>query len=194
MFIDKKEHIVFSVFKSADLEKVNTFLLENKQNNYNIFYGKLDIEKDIIPKQGGTHYPKAVFFKPKQTDIVVQYSNYYDGLVTLSNYLSDNLKVPFYQFALSNPETLDKKFSFAKYVGYKISRVVYTMQDPQWKFYEQGEILPFENTVNYEKKRIKDRLNKEIIIEYCSQLGFDIANNNFWESAEPSLFYECISW
>ena len=194
MFIDKKEHIVFSVFERANLEKIKSFLLENKQNNYNIFYGKLDIEKDIIPKQGGAHFPKVVFFKPKQTDIVVQYSNYFDGLNSLSNCLSDNLKEPFYKFEFSNPETLDKKFSFGKYGAGEILRVVYAMQDPKWIFYEQGKILPFENTVNYEKKRIKDRLNKEIIIKYCSQLGFEIKNNNFWESAEPSLFYECISW
>ena len=194
MFINKKEHIVFSVFEAANLEKIKSFLLENQRNNYNLFYGKLDIEKDIIPKQGGAHFPKAVFFKPKQTDLIVQYSNYYDGWITLSNYLSNNLKEPFYQFEFSNPETLDKKNSFQKCIEYEALRIVYAMQDPKWIFYEQGEVLPFENTANYEKKRIKDRLNKEIIIEYCSRLGFDITGDNFWESAEPSLFYECISW
>jgi len=194
MFINSKKHIVFSVFETANIEKIQSFLLENKQNNYNLFFEELNIEKDIIPKQGGAHFPKVVFFNPKQTDIVVQYSNYYDGLVTLSNYLSDNLKMPFYRFELSNPEELDKKFSFAKYDGYEILRVMYAMQDPKWVFFEQGEVLPFENTANYEEKWIKDRLNKEIIIEYCSRLGFDITNNNFWESAKPALFYECISW
>ena len=194
MFIDTKEHIVFSVFETVNMERIQSSLLENKPKNYNLFYGKLDIEKDIILKRGGAHFPKVIFFKPKQIDLIVQYSNYYDGWFTLSNYISNNLKEPHYRFEFSNPEAFYKGFSFKKYAEEKILRLVYTMQDPKWIFHEQGEVLSFENTANYEKKRIKDRLNKDIIIEYCSRLGFDIANDNFWESAKPALFYECISW
>ena len=109
MFIDSKEHIVFSVFETSNIEKIHSFLLENKQNNYNLFFEKLDIKKDIIPKQGGAHFPKAVFFNSRQTDLIVQYANYYDGWITLSNYLSNNLEIPFYQFELSNPKALKKK-------------------------------------------------------------------------------------
>ena len=193
MFIDSG-HIVFSVFETGNLKDVETFLRGKKQNNYNLFYDKLNIEKDIIVKRGGAHFPKAAFFKPKLADIIVQYSNYEDGLNSLSCHISDNLNAPFYQFSFSNPDHLDKKFSLQRYANGEISRVVYTMQDPKWKFHEQGEILSLEDITNYEKKRIPARLNKEIIIEYCARLGFEITNNNFWESAEPALFYECINW
>jgi hypothetical protein len=194
MFIDKKGHIVFSVFETGNLGKIELFLREKKQNNHNLFYGKLDIEKDIIVKKGGAHFPKVVFFKPKLTNVIVQYSNYLDGWITLSNHISDNLNEPFYQFSFSNSDDLEKKNSFEKYKNNEIARVVYAMQDPKWKFYEQGEILSFEDASNYEKKRVADRLNKEIIIEYCDRLGFDISNDNFWESSESALFYECVSW
>jgi hypothetical protein len=194
MFIGKNGHIVFSVFETGNLGKIESFLRDKQQNNYNLFYDRLDIGKDITVKKGGAHFPKAVFFKPKLADVIVQYSNYEDGLITLSCHISDNLNEPFYQFSFSNSDHLDKKFSLERYVNGEILRVVYAMQDPKWVFYEQGEILSFEDVTNYEKKRKPNRLNKEIIIDYCSQLGFDIKNDNFWESSEPALFYECISW
>lgn len=193
MFINNG-HIVFSVFETGNLKDIEFFLREKKQNNYNLFYDKLDIEKDIIIKRGGAHFPKAIFFKPKLIDVIVQYSNYEDGLISLSTQISNNLNEPFYQFSFSNPDCLDKKFSMERYTNGEISRVVYVMQDPKWKFYEQGEILSFEDITNYEKKRIPSRLSKEIIIEYCARLGFEITSNNFWESAESAFFYECISW
>jgi hypothetical protein len=86
---------------------------------------------------------------------------------------------------------LYKKYALQK--G-NILRLVYTMQDPKWIYREQGEILPFEDKDNYNKKRISERLNKRIIIEYCLKLGLDIENENFWESSEKALFYECIGW
>ena len=193
IFIDNG-HIVFSLFETGSIGKIESFLREKKQDNYHLFYDKLNIEKDIIVKRGGAHFPKAVFFKPELIDVIVQYTNYEDGLHTLCCHISDNLNEPFYHFSFSNANHLDKKFSLEKYANGEILRVVYAMQDPKWKFYEQGDILSFEDITNYKKKRIPERLNKEIIIEYCARLGFEITSNKFWESAESALFYECVSW
>ena len=67
------------------------------------------------------------------------------------------------------------------------------MKDPKWKFYCEGEIQPFEVKEFYERKIIKQRLNKEILISYCVKLGIDIREDSFWKS-QQSLFVERISW
>jgi hypothetical protein len=191
MFIDKNEHIVFSVFDTDNLEEIR-LLLEKTQRK--LYYRELDIENDIIVKGGGAHFPKAVFFKSKTANMIVQYSNYQDGWATLSNSISYELNKPFYKFEFSNPAAPDKKYSLERRENGKISRVIYAMQDPKWIFYEQGNRLSFEDINNYEKKRIPERLNKKIIIEYCLRLGLDITDDDFWKSSELALFYEYTSW
>ena len=190
MFIDDSEHIVFSVFELCDLKQIEFLLSENEDGKSILYQKELNIKEDIIPRRGGAHFPKAVFFKPQFTDCVIQYTNYWDGWVTLSNYISRNLNIPFYQFSFSNQDTLYKKFSFQKYESGKISRLVYAMQDPKWIYHEQGTALDFENLDNYKRRRIKDKLTKSIIIEYCKALNLNIVDDCFWETQESALFYE----
>ena len=190
MFIDNNEHIVFSAFESCDLKQIELFLFENKDDKSFMYKKELNIKEDIIPQKGGAHFPKAVFFKPQLTDYIIQYTNYWDGWITLSYYISNNLNIPFYQFAFSNSNTLYKFFSFLKYENGKISRLVYVMHNPMWEYHEQGEALDFENLDNYKSRKIKDRLTKDIIIEYCKALKLNIVADYFWEAKEPALFYE----
>ena len=50
------------------------------------------------------------------------------------------------------------------------------------EFYQEGELLPFENSGYYRRRRKKDRINPDIIVEYMSALGWDILDDNFWRS------------
>ena len=190
MFIDNNEYIVFSAFESCDLKRIESFLFENKDDKSFIYHKELSIKEDIIPKRGGAHFPKAVFFKPQSANYIIQYTNYWDGWITLSNYISNNLNIPFYQFAFSNQAAFYSSFLFKKYENGEISRLVYAMQDPMWVYREQGDVLDFENIDNYKMRKIKDRLSKDIIIEYCKALELNIIDDYFWEAKEPALFYE----
>ena len=70
----------------------------------------------------------------------------------------------------------------------KSIRTVYAMQDPRWIFYENGEKQWFEYDLNYKQRIIKKRLNKDILVSYCEQLGFNISDPIFWQSEESVLF------
>ena len=72
--------------------------------------------------------------------------------------------------------------------------MVRATQDPKWVFNNDGDVLPFENASYYERKRISDRINKDIIIEYCHKLKLDITNDDFWKSNIPALVYERLRW
>lgn len=69
-------------------------------------------------------------------------------------------------------------------------RYVRAMKDgARWEFYQEGEIMGFENPLYYKKRKIKDRLNKEILTEYLSKLGIDIASPELWTPVRASTYY-----
>lgn len=67
------------------------------------------------------------------------------------------------------------------------------MRDPKWTFYCQGEALPFEDRRQYQRRIIKQRLNKNVLIRYCARLGYDIAGDLFWKCSQ-SILLERIVW
>jgi hypothetical protein len=52
-------------------------------------------------------------------------------------------------------------------------RVVLALKEDRWTFYQNGEPLPFEDLSLYENKRIKDRINMDVIIRYVKELGIE---------------------
>ncbi|GAB0170611.1 hypothetical protein LSPCS325_40480 [Lysinibacillus sp. CTST325] len=54
------------------------------------------------------------------------------------------------------------------------------MKDGKWIFYSEGAPLFFEDEKNYKKRIKKERLTKQILIEYCNLLGLHVDENGFW--------------
>ncbi len=53
--------------------------------------------------------------------------------------------------------------------------------DGRWIFVDVGEPLPFEALGRYSRKRIRDRLDRETVLGYLKQLGFDVEDEQFWD-------------
>ena len=52
-----------------------------------------------------------------------------------------------------------------------------------------GEIVQwFEDESYYKRRLIKNRVNKDILLSYCTKLGFAITEAKFWESKDAILF------
>jgi hypothetical protein len=60
-------------------------------------------------------------------------------------------------------------------------RTVYLMNDGgRWEFRAYGKVQPFEQTAQYDAKRLVDRFNSEMLEEYCRALGIDLFSESFY--------------
>jgi len=83
-------------------------------------------------------------------------------------------------------------FSFSYYQGNK-ERIILSYKDfNKWVFYQNGEILPFEEENFYRKRRIKDRLPNELIIKYLQRCGWDINDTDFWQTKKQVINFKKI--
>ncbi|MCB2130896.1 MAG: hypothetical protein KDE03_17965 [Rhodobacteraceae bacterium] len=98
------------------------------------------------------------------------------------------------------------KFRYAEYegqpglsemsvkIGRKVIRSVTAYQDEEdaqgksrWKFAQYGAPQPWEDTSNYTRRQIKDRLNRDILIDYMTNFGLDfdrVARGDFHRVVE----------
>ena len=196
MQIDRFIYFTFT-YLDTSLEQIKKYILEKwgSDDKYRIIDSTFQFNLyDLCPPKGGAHFEKLYFFTPKLCkNKCIMFSNYSDGLSSLIHVLTNDLKIKAYSFRISAnniPEALNE---FSCIENGETLRTVYAMKDPKWKFYCEGEIQPFEEKEFYERKIIKQRLNKEILISYCVKLGIDIREDSFWKS-QQSLFVERISW
>jgi hypothetical protein len=69
----------------------------------------------------------------------------------------------------------------------KIARRLASIREESgWHFFESGPAQSFEDLSNYQKRRIADRLTREIVREYLSKIGLDIRNEAFWRATGSS--------
>jgi hypothetical protein len=50
----------------------------------------------------------------------------------------------------------------------------------RWQFVATGEVQPFEETERYGAKRIRDRLDREMLVRYLATLGINADDPTFW--------------
>lgn len=144
------------------------------------------------PLSDGAHLKQSYFFKSNEdTDICVMFSNCSDGWFTLVNVLSKAIQCEACLFSITSSDVLYGALNGFHYINNgKSIRTVYAMQDPHWVFYEDGKQLWFEDGNHYKQHTIKKRMNKEILVSYCTRLGFDIYSPQFWQSKQSVLLAE----
>jgi hypothetical protein len=49
-----------------------------------------------------------------------------------------------------------------------------------WKFFQRGEVQPFEQVEHYENKHIRDRFTPEMLESYCAALGITAFDASFY--------------
>lgn len=56
-------------------------------------------------------------------------------------------------------------------------------EDGRWSWHADGEPQPFEEPSRYESRRIRDRLDRPLLLQYLSALGLDLDGPGFLGSA-----------
>ena len=70
-------------------------------------------------------------------------------------------------------------------------RTILAMKDSdRWLFSQEGVVESFEQPSLYKKRRIRDRLTREIIIQYLRSVGWDIERDDFWKSLGRVTYYD----
>ncbi|HTQ45657.1 MAG TPA: hypothetical protein VMI75_23025 [Polyangiaceae bacterium] len=50
----------------------------------------------------------------------------------------------------------------------------------RWEFYAEGEVQPFEEAERYGARRIRERLDREMLLRYLAALGIRVDDPTFW--------------
>ena len=109
-------------------------------------------------------------------------ANLADGWATMCNVLAGQLpgmsilvrSATAQEYPLTDLQVWDK--------GESVRYVRAMREEPSWEFFSKGDPMEFENLDHYKRRRIADRLNRDILVEYLARLGWDLASPTFWQS------------
>jgi hypothetical protein len=140
------------------------------------------------PRKGGAHLPKFAVWQPSNMPFGSAFvPNYGDEMIQLMRHLNRRFHIRYFSAHLSRDHKEEGlcRFEHADETG--AERVVHVIHDRGWEFYDQGNILPFENRLNYQQRPIANRLTPAIVIQYLKSLGWDLELEDFWKS-------KCEAW
>jgi len=189
------EYLVIGLFRAplADVRAAAENILKVPPGPYVVRDAPLDIRSIYVgrPPSGGAHETRAVLFEPASSrGTTALFTNLEDGWVTMCNLLAG--RVPGEHVHVRS--CIDKDYpasSMEVWDGGTSVRYVQSLrEDPSWEFYQKGELRSFEDPANYKKRRIADRLNREILLTYLAKLGWDLTSPEFWKSQRSAVYLE----
>ena len=193
--LDKFDYMKFSIIIS-DFKEVQEFLLDNfhediKKNRFHLYSNEKRIESLVTREPFLGKKRVVVIFSPvSNLGLTVFWSNLQDGWYTLINKINNKLECSIFRIGLSSDNV---KYPFSMLELYEngcSKRFVRNMLDgKKWEFFQEGEILPFENRDNYNKKKISSRFDRKLLLEYLTALGFDLFDEKFWIADKCAAYY-----
>lgn len=178
---DNFSFFTFSVFFGCSFEEFSDTVMNSKFHGGLIKNGKahliqhddICLERYYNPEIGSVLEQFSWWSSELYSDIVFLSSNQGDGLLSGCYSFHDRLKCAYIRCSISTNNDPYPKNSFDYTKANGENRVVMALKEDRWTFIQQGHPLPFENIDYYNKRRMKDRINFEIIKEYLLKLGID---------------------
>jgi len=167
--------------------------VEMKSEIYPTLTGKWEIKEFPVPDKNKVaevysisefSVVKILMWQPLSIDFdsVVFITNMSDGWQGVLRGYSEDYKRKVIRIRISDPNIAYPGYAFETMNG-DSTRLVQVIKDShKWEFFEKGNILPFEESNNYNKRRISDRLNNSIIEEYLKRNRIEINEEDFWKS------------
>ncbi len=184
-------HFIKHPFNKVEKE-LGSIIIETLNKQWEKKQLKLDFSKTVSYYDERTNFQemvKCLLWQPQSInfDLVVFLSSVTDGWPTLLNKYYGIYQRETICVGLCDKETNFPFYNFKYQMGIR-NRVIQAMKDSnKWEFFENGELLPFEDELNYKKRKISDRLNNEIIHEYLKINGIDITIEEFWKSKDMAI-------
>lgn len=191
--LDSFDFLVLGLFR-APLHEVRsaaqTIIEETfPPGSFEISEAPLDIDciYTSSPPPGGAHEKRAVLFEPGTSrGSTALIANIEDGWLTTCNVLAKRIPGEHVlvrsctqpAYPLADMEVW-KDGASVRYVGA-------LREEPSWSFESRGEPRSFEEPANYKKRKITERLNREILVGYLAKIGWQLADREFWNSSLPA--------
>lgn len=185
--IDKFNNVIFSVFEYGDFDALT--IVAKKLKEELILNGKADFNNNVVNLNNyynpdiGSHLPeKFTCWKSNlYPDKIFFISNFGDGWHTMCRALQKHLKCPWAMFEMSDLKSCYSMnmFFYSKEPGVERTVMSY-YDDTHWVFFDNGEPTEIEELSYYKARFKKERINKDIVMEYMRRLGinfYDIDNN-----------------
>jgi hypothetical protein len=153
---------------------------------------KLVYPQDILSislQKGLPLKTQIIVWKPLlNPETSIFFTNLIDGWNTLIHILSEKFEMEVFQIQYFDDKE-DYMCSFFYKKGKK-ERVVRVMYDGKLTFFTKGEPLFCEKLDFYHKRRIKDRFNLSLLLEYMQCFGWNIDSEKFWQANNSGFYFE----
>jgi len=128
------------------------------------------------PATGGFYHPSINEQK------LVFMSNMPDGWDSLLYCITKNRSFEYLSFRIISGKFPLMEMHFV--AGGETVRVIRAMKESKWDFYETGEPLWFENSGQYLRRRISERVNYELLLSYSKKMALILNQNLFLQQKE----------
>ncbi len=144
----------------------------------------LQLPKEYNPDS----YMVALFELESPSSAILIESNLTDGYRSLTHMLARTLSTETFAIVRSKPVGRDEwpieEFGLInESQGGYVRHVWAALDTSGWKFANTGELMAFEDPDCYKKRRIRDRLTRNQIVQFLDRLGVDL-----WSLRKPDSF------
>jgi hypothetical protein len=196
MKINELDSFCFSII-ACDVIEIYEYLLKDRYYQ-KIMYVEVDVEEiffEGIYQNTTNDIQKGLIYKPDIVqDFTIVLGSNRDFLDTLSQKLSLHFGVKSILMEFNTEKSEIIRNGFSVYGGGSSEKVREILglwsSFGEMEFVDTGKILDFENSVYYERDKVADKINKEIILEYGKKLGVDIGDDRIFATNDKSIFID----
>ena len=199
MNFDACKELVFSIFykKKNIIEETIDGIFRDRIESGRYFSNKSRLDLSLVdfgkPIAGGKHAKKLLIYSPVlPNEVSVFISNSADGWYTLVNRLCAELKSNCISIVSTEGVNLPANMIRIYENGESVRYVRSMLDGDKWDFFEKGVIQFFEEPSYYKRRKIRDRLDRKIIVDYLRRIGVDIEREEFWSSIEAAFYLQEI--
>jgi len=139
---------------------------------------------------------KFILFEPTSNPrTTVFFPNLTDGWYTLLYNYTRIYKKNVFKAGFTTNDMIQHPAYFFKYIYIDndnlIERSVHAIKEDKWVFLTNSAPLAIEDSTNYFKRKIVDRLNNKIILDYLQKAGYDLRNDEFFKTSKSISLITC---
>jgi len=190
---------IFLVNSDCDKNNILEYYLKVLKRNFQVMSLNSDeISENISFNLMKNHFDPltGLIWEPRLDDFkcVVSINSFQDGWVGFMEGLSDHFKFTLLHVSFAKLNSDYEPYSKFIFHNASFTRIIYAISDRgKWDFFQKGELQNFENQEYYSRKKIKNRLNSEILVNYLQNIGVDIMKKSFWHSDKSGYYFQALT-